>query len=163
MDIYPKVKKGEVMTQAKAIQKMLMLFGAKSGSARKPLKESESISIHKRILAGLPVEVFNLAKKAFKLTDTDLAMIIGVSDKTMQRRLSSNKPLSYIESDRFYRGIHIFLFALEVFRNVDTAKDWMGARQPALGGYIPIDFLKTEVGAKEVYDLLGRIEYGVYS
>jgi uncharacterized protein (DUF2384 family) len=28
---------------------------------------------------------------------------------------------------------------------------------------VPLDFAKTEIGAREVENLLGRIEYGVYS
>jgi uncharacterized protein (DUF2384 family) len=36
-------------------------------------------------------------------------------------------------------------------------------KQPGLGGAVPLDFAKTEIGAREVENLLGRIEYGVYS
>ena len=32
-----------------------------------------------------------------------------------------------------------------------------------LGGAIPLEYAETEVGAREVENLLGRIEYGVYS
>jgi len=32
-----------------------------------------------------------------------------------------------------------------------------------LGGETPLEYAETEVGAREVEDLLGRIEYGVYS
>jgi uncharacterized protein (DUF2384 family) len=28
---------------------------------------------------------------------------------------------------------------------------------------VPLDYAETEIGAREVEDLLGRIEYGVYS
>jgi uncharacterized protein (DUF2384 family) len=28
---------------------------------------------------------------------------------------------------------------------------------------VPLDFARTEIGAREVENLLGRIEYGVYS
>ena len=33
----------------------------------------------------------------------------------------------------------------------------------ALGGAVPIDQLDTDLGAKEVENILGRIAYGVYS
>jgi uncharacterized protein (DUF2384 family) len=35
--------------------------------------------------------------------------------------------------------------------------------QPGLGNVAPIEFAKTELGAREVENLLGRIEYSVYS
>lgn len=153
------------MTQAiREINRILTVFGAvKPTSATNPLEQIKSISIHERILSGFPSEVLALASKAFGLELNDLAKIVGVSIKTIQRKLSGGKSLSNAESDRFYRGIHIFIFAAEIFRDTDTAKQWMSERQPALGGYLPIDLLETEAGAKEVYSLLGRIKYGVIS
>ena len=35
--------------------------------------------------------------------------------------------------------------------------------QVGLGGAVPLDYAETELGAREVEDLLSRIEYGVYS
>jgi uncharacterized protein (DUF2384 family) len=35
--------------------------------------------------------------------------------------------------------------------------------QIGLGGAVPLAYAETELGAREVEDLLGRIEYGVYS
>jgi len=32
-----------------------------------------------------------------------------------------------------------------------------------LGGAIPLEYARTEVGARELEKLLGRIDYGVYS
>ena len=44
-----------------------------------------------------------------------------------------------------------------------NARQWLNAPQFGLGGAIPLEYAGTEVGAREVEDLLGRIEYGVYS
>jgi uncharacterized protein (DUF2384 family) len=35
--------------------------------------------------------------------------------------------------------------------------------QFGLGGAVPLEYAETEVGAREVENLLGRIEHGVYS
>ena len=53
--------------------------------------------------------------------------------------------------------------ALTVFNHLDAAKLWLNAPQVGLGGAVPLDYAKTEIGAREVENLLGRIEYGVYS
>ncbi len=37
------------------------------------------------------------------------------------------------------------------------------ASAPALAGRKPIEFARTEVGAREVEDLIGRLEYGVFT
>jgi putative toxin-antitoxin system antitoxin component (TIGR02293 family) len=53
--------------------------------------------------------------------------------------------------------------ATEVLETKENARRWLGSAQVGLGGAIPLDYAETEVGAREVEDLLGRIEYGVYS
>lgn len=112
------------MTQAiREINRILTVFGAvKPTSTTNPLEQIRSISIHERILSGFPSEVLALASKAFGLELTDLAKIVGLSTKTIQRKLIGSKPLSNTESDRFYRGIRIFIFAAEIFRDNDTVK-----------------------------------------
>lgn len=44
----------------------------------------------------------------------------------------------------------------------ETGRDWLARPARALGGHTPPDFAETEMGAREVEDLLGRLEYGVY-
>ena len=35
--------------------------------------------------------------------------------------------------------------------------------QVGLGGAVPLDYASTETGAREVHNLLGGIDYGIYS
>jgi putative toxin-antitoxin system antitoxin component (TIGR02293 family) len=53
--------------------------------------------------------------------------------------------------------------AIKVFGSEDDARQWLGSPQVGLGGSAPLDYATTEIGAREVENLLGRIEYGVYS
>ena len=53
--------------------------------------------------------------------------------------------------------------AVQALGTTQHARTWLAAPQHGLGGAIPLDYARTEVGAREVEDLLGRIEYGVYS
>ena len=46
--------------------------------------------------------------------------------------------------------------------SVDDGRRWLRSPALGLGGAVPLEF-KTEVGAREVENLLGRIEHGVYS
>lgn len=43
-----------------------------------------------------------------------------------------------------------------------TSRDWLARPARALGGRTPLEFAETEIGAREVEDLIGRLEHGVY-
>jgi len=53
--------------------------------------------------------------------------------------------------------------AVSVFENEESARRWLSSPQVGLDGAMPLDYAKTEAGAREVEDLLERIDYGVYS
>ncbi len=57
--------------------------------------------------------------------------------------------------------VRIFNRAAEVLGDKKTAGEWLRDHQPALGGHIPLDLLWSDDGAKEVEDLLVRIDHGV--
>ncbi len=67
-------------------------------------------------------------------------------------------------SDHRLRASRVFAKALELFEgDRDAASEWMQTPLPALGGERPIDIARTELGAWQVENLVGRIEHGVYS
>ena len=115
------------------------------------------------IREGIPWESVSDVKRSLNLTDGELARILDVSERTLSRLRRSKKKLSASAGDRLYRLIHIFSFARDVFEGDKAARDWLHQPQVGLGGRIPLDFIRTEAGAREVEDLLGRIEYGVIS
>jgi len=53
--------------------------------------------------------------------------------------------------------------AQETLGSLDKARSWLGLENRALGGATPLSLLDTDIGAQAVRDVLGRIEYGVYS
>jgi putative toxin-antitoxin system antitoxin component (TIGR02293 family) len=53
--------------------------------------------------------------------------------------------------------------AVDVLGSQEVARRWLTHPQFGLGGAAPLDYAETEAGAREVENLLGRIEYGVYS
>ena len=50
-----------------------------------------------------------------------------------------------------------------MFGDQEKAIVWLGTPNRALGGDRPLDLLDTDMGARMVEDILGRIAYGVYS
>ena len=81
----------------------------------------------------------------------------------MTRRLSQRSRLTAAQSDRTVRLARVYADAVEIIG--EQVKGCSAAFTPhrALAGGRPLDQLDTDVGAREVEDVLGRIAYGVYS
>jgi putative toxin-antitoxin system antitoxin component (TIGR02293 family) len=120
------------------------------------------IKIHHRIEKGVPVKSVQIGK-VVGFTMEETAKMIGVSTKTLQRKIEKNTPLTPVEGDRLYRVVEIFSFALEVLSDFNAVKEWIESPQPALGGFLPRDLMRSAAGAEEVMNLLGRIKFGVIS
>jgi putative toxin-antitoxin system antitoxin component (TIGR02293 family) len=68
------------------------------------------------------------------------------------------------ESDRLVRAARIFAQAVGLFEgDEEAARRWLTSPQPALGGSTPWDYAATEIGAREVENLIGRLEHGIPS
>lgn len=111
---------------------------------------------------GLPVQELDDLRKGLDLPMDRLAPILGISKATLHRRKTTGR-LDQAESDRVLRFARLLGRSVEVMESVEHARLWLNSPQVGLGGAVPLEFAETEVGAREVEDLLGRIEYGVFS
>lgn len=113
---------------------------------------------------GIPRAVAERLQERLGLTDVELARALGVSAKTLQRLASRRAArLTPAQGDRLYRLARLAAMAEGVLESVERAREWLREPQRGLGDRSPLDVMRTEVGAREVEDLLGRIEYGVFS
>lgn len=87
----------------------------------------------------------------------------GISKATFHRRKGRAGTLPPAVSDRVLRYARLLGQASNVFHGPDAANLWLNAPQVGLGEAVPLSYARTELGAREVENLLGRIEYGVYS
>ena len=115
-----------------------------------------------RIQAGLPFRAVESLQKSLALAPEQLRSVLGISRATFQRRKVKGK-LGSAESERLARFQRLLGQAANVFGGAHEARQWLTAPQAALGGAVPIEFAASEIGAREVEQLLGRIEHGVYS
>ena len=111
---------------------------------------------------GLPVQELIDLGTSLKVPMEKLVPRLGMSKATLHRRKAAGR-LDPAESDRVVRFARLMGKAVEVLESEDNARQWLTSPQFGLGGAVPLDYADTEVGAREVEDLLGRIEYGVYS
>jgi putative toxin-antitoxin system antitoxin component (TIGR02293 family) len=114
------------------------------------------------IRKGLPASSVLHVARSLQTTENYLLPIIGISDRTLQRRRKEKKPLNPVESDRLYRLAKVYARANEVFEDEEVALDWLKSRNRALGD-VPLLLLDTEAGTDMVERVLTRIEHGVYS
>ena len=113
--------------------------------------------------AGLPVTELAELQTSLDMPAERLAPMLGISKATFHRNKGAGQRLKPAVSDRVVRLAKLFGKAIQVLGNGDEARRWLNSPQFGLGGAVPLDYAKTEVGAREVENLLGRIEYGVYS
>lgn len=111
---------------------------------------------------GLPFSSVERLKDRLAVSTGELAAAINVSPRTLARRKREGR-LRTDESERLLRIGVLFDRTEQVLGGDDEARRWLKAGKKALGGRSPLEFADTEPGAREVQDLLGRIEHGVFS
>ncbi|PSO76733.1 MAG: hypothetical protein BRC37_03200 [Cyanobacteria bacterium QH_3_48_40] len=62
-----------------------------------------------------------------------------------------------------WRAAVILREATEILGSRDKATRWLHRENRALGGVRPLELIATEAGYEEVRNVLGRIEWGVWS
>ena len=80
-----------------------------------------------------------------------------VPKTTLHRR----KRLTVEESQRLERLARLVALAEQVWENADLAREFLTSPQPQLDGERPIDLARSELGAREVEDLLLALEYAL--
>ena len=126
------------------------------------LDAPDSGSVLRLVRKGLPYRAFERFQRNSNLSFERLIALINVPRRTMTRRKGEGRFLSD-ESDRLIRASRLYGKTLELFEgNRDAAVEWLTTAQPGLGGNVPVDLANTEVGAREVEHLVGRLEHGVF-
>jgi putative toxin-antitoxin system antitoxin component (TIGR02293 family) len=128
-------------------------------TAAKTFSPQQVIEIVNR---GLPIEELEYLRSHLDVPIDRLTRNIGLSRATFHRRKAAGR-LTADESDKVVRFAQLLGLANKVLENEEDARRWLTSPQYGLGGAVPLNYARTEVGAREVEDLLNRIEYGVYS
>ncbi len=116
-----------------------------------------------QVRTGFRYSAFLRFQRNTNLSLKTLSDLTQIRSRTLTRRREEGK-LDPEESDRLLRASRIFGRALELFEgDDDAARTWLSSDQPALGGVPPLEMAKSEVGAKEVENLIGRLEHGIPS
>ncbi|MCC5806966.1 MAG: DUF2384 domain-containing protein [Opitutales bacterium] len=115
-----------------------------------------------RIRRGLPMAEFETLREMLGISAEQLAAHLTMSRSTLARRRKVGR-LDPLESDRLVRFARLFARAHEVFKDPTAARNWLRMPARALAFTTPMEFAETETGGREVEELLGRIEHGVFT
>ena len=127
------------------------------------LRTFDTAGVRECVHRGLSYRSFERFLRNLGMPQSDAAEWIQVTLRTLARRREEGQ-LRSDESDRLLRATRILARVIELFEgDVKRAREWLQTEQPALEGTTPLDYARTEVGAREVEALIGRLEHGVPS
>lgn len=123
----------------------------------------DNAAMAQRVEEGLPVVDIVAFGKQAGFTNEELAKLIQIPPRTYARRVASKSRLKVHEGERAVRLMRLFERAKQVFGSDENTRGWFNARILALGRKTPLEYAQTEPGAREVEDIIGRIEHGIVS
>ena len=127
------------------------------------LETFDPLDLLRAVKKGLSYGTFERFRRNTSLSFQRVTDLIDIPRRTMTRRKREGRFLPD-ESDRLLRASRLFARTLELFDgDLDAATDWLTTAQSALGGTVPLDLARSDVGAREVERLVGRLEHGVFS
>lgn len=129
-----------------------------SGSARQP-----TLRRIREIERGIPYRRIEKLISQLDETDSRMAHLLQIAPRTLARRKKEGT-LKPDESERVDRIERIYRLAIELFEGDKVqAVQWLKEPNRGLANRAPLDFSRTEIGAREVENLIGRLEHGVFS
>ena len=134
--------------------------GERQGSYEHLLRVSPEQLIT-RIHQGFRYAELDALRDRLGLSARDMSNLINIPERTLARRRQSGR-LSPVESERVLRLERLFALAAGMLRDEEAVQRWLNAPKKALGGKTPLTYADTEVGAREVENLIGRLRHGVF-
>lgn len=116
--------------------------------------------LRRAIAHGLPKRALGKLVEYVVVNADDAAQLRNrlVPPATYKRRAATLKPE---ESERVERLARVMALAEDAFGSTDDARRFLATPHPELAGERPLDVAQTELGARQVEEVLWRMEYGL--
>ena len=126
------------------------------------LQERSTPQLIRDLRRGLSFDALARLAAESGISVSEIAAVLGIPERTLARRKVAGK-LAPDESERLLRISRIFESAVRLFAgDAGAAVAWLRKARPALGGHTPLEYSATELGAREVENLIGQLEHGVF-
>ncbi len=111
---------------------------------------------------GVSKKDLELLKSKTALDYTMLAKALAVTRATLINKKRGEKFNAGL-SEKILGMADLYSYGFEVFEDEGRFNQWMAKPNKALDGQTPYDLIDNQFGREEVKNLIGRIDYGVYS
>jgi putative toxin-antitoxin system antitoxin component (TIGR02293 family) len=122
-------------------------------------KSRAILDLDEAVQKGLPIETVERISRALAPGDVAFKYRL-VTKTTWNRRRHKHERLSPEESARVERLARVWTFGLEVWQSEEDARRFFSTPHPLLNGRLPRDVAASELGARRVEEILGRLLYG---
>ncbi|MCA1573273.1 MAG: DUF2384 domain-containing protein [Acidobacteria bacterium] len=152
-------RRSEIMRTVVKASAVAKVLGGEKTLGKRVSSQQDLITAVRR---GLRTSTIDAVIEELDVSRTEVLPTLRIARRTMERRKVTGR-LRPEESERVYRLAKILAFAESVLGTKEKARHWLNAPNRALGNVSPLSLLETEAGTDEVTNILGRIEFGVYS
>jgi putative toxin-antitoxin system antitoxin component (TIGR02293 family) len=128
----------------------------------KPESQMTSLEKMEMVDRGLTKNHLTQLKKITKLDYDDLARALSVTRATLINKKGDDK-FAPVVTEKIVGLADLYSYGYKVFEDPERFNQWMFRPNRALGGLPPYDLIHNQFGREEIKNLIGRIEYGVYS
>jgi len=111
---------------------------------------------------GISKKALELFKQKTGLDYDQLAAIFSVARATLINK-KGNAKFNQTLSEKILGLADIYSYGYEVFEDQNRFNEWIFRPNKSLGGQSPYDLLDNQYGREEVKNIIGRIDFGVYS
>lgn len=126
------------------------------------LQTADAAELREAVRRGLPFSDLESLTRQLEISPKQCSAVLGIPPRTVARRKEARQ-LNPQESDRLYRLARAASQAVAVLGSLEKARLWLKTPNRALGCDRPLDLLDTEIGARQVDDVLLRLNYGIFS
>jgi len=111
---------------------------------------------------GISKVSFENFKSRAGLDYNQMALLLSVARNTLINK-KGEELFDVTISEKLISLAEVYTHGFDVFGSEPTFIEWLNAPNRALGMVTPFSMLQTQYGRQEVQNVLGRIEWGVYS
>jgi putative toxin-antitoxin system antitoxin component (TIGR02293 family) len=112
------------------------------------------------IRSGFPAARLEQMAQVLAVEPSLFLTLLGLSERTLQRKIRASARLSPVVSDRIARLDRIIQLATDVFGDRAKAVQWLKRPSRALAAQMPLQLLDTDAGTQRVERELRQIEHG---
>ncbi len=132
------------------------------GEAATPEWQMTAVEKMDMVREGVSKKKLESLKSKINLDYDKLSTILSTTRATLINK-KGTEHFSAALSERIVSIADLYSYGFEVFEDETKFNEWIFRPNQALGGRPPFELLDNQFGREEVKNVIGRIDYGVYS